>query len=309
VILAFTGDPFLAREGLLQEARLQGLSPRLLPPQPALVAQEASGGLFGPSGALVDLREIGEAEWKPLRELLDSLPSDALVLLLDPRPTAARSKWYGKDRLRDHPAPKGRDLARWLENRARAAGYKLPSPIAHYLSELVAGKGSAENPMLGLEALEQEVAKLALVPAPLTLEKAQQLVAIDPPPDGFALVRNVTEGRAREAFRLTHRLMAMDEDPLRILGALSWQYSKLALAWGYLQEQPGLGEGDAASLLGVHPYAAKQTLALAHSVQAEVLEQALEVLLEAEQAAKTGRDPRLALERAVAGLLALARRK
>lgn len=309
MILAFTGDPFLAREGLLQEARLQGLSPRLLPPQPALVAQEASGGLFGPSGALVDLREVNEAEWKGVREVLEGLPQGGLVLLLDPKPTAGRSKWYGKERLRDHPAPRGRDLARWLENRAKAVGYKLPTPIAHYLSELVAGKGSAENPMLGLEALGQEIDKLALVPPPLTLEKVQQLVAIDPPPDGFALVRNVTEGRSREAFRLMHRLMAMDEDPLRILGALSWQYSKLTLAWGYLQQQPMLGEGDAASLLGIHPYAAKQTLAMAQSARVDVLERALEILLEAEQAAKTGRDPRLALERAVAGLLALARRK
>ena len=48
MILAFTGDPFLAREGLLQEARLQGLSPRLLPPQPALVAQEAFYDLDAP---------------------------------------------------------------------------------------------------------------------------------------------------------------------------------------------------------------------------------------------------------------------
>ena len=40
-----------------------------------------------------------------------------------------------------------------------------------------------------------------------------------------------------------------------------------------------------------------------------MLERALEVLIEAEQAAKTGHDPQLALERAVAGLLALARRK
>ena len=289
----------------MQEARVLGLSPRLLPPEPAVVVQEASGGLFGPSGALVDLRDASEGEWKPLREVLEGLPPDALVLLLDPKPTAARSKWYTKARIREHPTPQGKDLVRWVENRAKAMGLKTNAAIHQYLASLLGGRGSAENPAMGLESLQRELEKLTLVTPPITLEKVQALAALEAPLSGFDLVRAVTEGKASAAFRLLQGLMERGEDPIRILGALSWQYAKLARAWAHLYEDPLLGEGEAAGLLGMHPYAAKQTLALAKTVDAKMLDRALETLVRAEQAAKTGRDPRLALERAVAELARL----
>lgn len=307
MIQAFTGDSFLAREALLQEARVLGLPPRFLPPEPAVVAQEVSGGLFGPSGALVDLREMAEGEWKPFKEVLDQLPPDAVVLLLDPRPTAARSKWYkageaGPLQRRDHPTPGPKEMTQWVINRARHHDLKLPAAIAGYLAGLVGGKGSYENPAMGLEALDQELRKLALVSQPLTLEKVQALVALETPISGFDLVRSTTEGKLTQAFKQTGELMERGEDPLRILGALSWQYVRVARAWALLQDDPMLGEGEAASALGMHPYAAKQTLLLAKRMNGEAVERALEILLDAEEAAKTGKDPRLALERVVIGL-------
>lgn len=305
MIQVFTGDSFLAREALLQEAGLQGLPLRLMPPEPALVAQEASGGLFGPGGALVDMRDLTEAEWKPLREVLESLPADAVLLLLDPRPTAARSKWYAEKAIRrDHPTPGPKERTNWVLNRARHYGLKLPGAIASYLAGLLGGKGSAENPALGLEALDQELRKLSLASPPITLEKVQALAALDTPISGFDLVRSIAEGRPTQAFKIARELLERGEDPLRILGALSWQYVRVARAWALLQDDPMMGEGVAASALGMHPYAAKQTLLLAKKMSKGAIIQALEILIEAEEAAKTGREMRLALERA---LVALAR--
>ncbi|MER3483152.1 MAG: DNA polymerase III subunit delta [Meiothermus sp.] len=303
MIQVFTGDAFLAREALLGEAILQGLPPRFVPPEPAVIAQEASGGLFGPSGVCADLREMSEVEWKGLKEVLDKLPPDASVLLLDPKPTAARKKWYAeKGQIRDNPTPGPRELAQWVTNRARHYDLKLPAPITNYLAGLIGGKGSYENPAMGLEALDQEIKKLTLVTPPVTLEKVQALVALEAPISGFDLVRSTTEGKLNAAFKQTRELMERGEDPLRILGALSWQYVRAAKAWALLQENPMLGEGEAASALGMHPYAAKQTLLLAKGMSADAVEAALETLVEAEQAAKTGKDPRLALERAVVAL-------
>ncbi|MDT7919952.1 MAG: DNA polymerase III subunit delta [Meiothermus sp.] len=300
MIQVFTGDSFLAREALLQEAGLQGLPPRLMPPEPALIAQEASGGLFGPGGALVDLRDLTEAEWKPLREVLESVPPNAVVLLLDPRPTAARSKWYAeKATRRDHPTPGPKEMTNWVVNRARYYDLKLPGAIASYLAGLVGGKGSAENPAMGLEALDQELRKLCLVSPPITLEKVQALAALDAPISGFDLVRSTTEGKPTQAFKHARDLLERGEDPLRILGALSWQYVRVAKAWALLQDDPMMGEGLAASALGLHPYAAKRTLLLAKKISGEAIARALEILMEAEEAAKTGKDMRLALERAI----------
>lgn len=303
MLTAFTGDAFLARSALLQEAEALGLAPRLLPPDVTVLAQELSGGLFGPQGAAIDLREITESEWKPVKEILERLPSDALVLLLDPKPTAGRSKWYGEARTRNLPTPQGRDLQLWLERQAKVLGFELPKPVASYLAGLINSKGSAENPASGLEALHQELRKLALASSPITLEKARQLVAIEAPLSGFDLVRAVTEGRKPDAFKQLGALMESGEDPIRILGALSWQYSKVARAWQLLAENPGASEAEAAKQLGIHPFAAKQSLALAKKMGGERVELALETLIEAELAGKTGRDPRLALERATSALL------
>lgn len=306
MIQVFTGDSFLAREALLQEASLQGLPLRLMPPEPALVAQEARGGLFGPSGALVDLRDLLEAEWKPLKEVLEALPSDAMVLMLDPRPTSARNRWYSdKVQKRDYPTPSPKEMSNWVINRAGHYGLKLPAAIASYLAGLVGAKGSAENPAMGLEALDQELKKLRLVSAPITLEKVQALVALDMPISGFDLVRATTEGRPSQAFKYARELLERGEDPLRILGALSWQYLRLAKAWALLQDDPMMGEGEAATALGMHPYAAKQTLQLAKKVSGQTAQKALEILMDAEEAAKTGKDMRLALERAMVALTGL----
>lgn len=307
MLVAFTGDAFLARESLLKEAQLQSLEPRLMPPEPVQVAQAAAGGLFGPSGVLVDLREVDEAGWKGLKPVLEQLPSDAMVLLLDPKPTAARSKWYNdKAEKRDNPTPAPKELARWLENRARVYNLKLPAAITNYLAGLLGGRGSAENPAMGLEALDQELQKLTLL-TPITLEKVQAVVALEAPVDGFALVRLVTEGKSTAAFKQMQFLLGRGEDPIRVLGALSWQYTKVAKAWALLQENPLLGEGEAASALGMHPFAAKQSLLIAKSLEGEAVVGALEVLIKAEQAAKTGKDMRLALEKAVVELVGLKR--
>jgi DNA polymerase-3 subunit delta len=158
---------------------------------------------------------------------------------------------------------------------------------------------------MGLEALDQELRKLTLAAPPLTLERVQALVALEPPLSGFELVRATAEGRLAQALRLGQELLGRGEDPLRILGALSWQYVRVARAWALLRDDPLLGEGGLAKALGLHPLAAKQVLLLAKGMSGEAVGRALEILLEAEQAAKTGKDPRLALERAVVGLCSL----
>ena len=169
MVIAFTGDPFLAREALLEEARLRGLS-RFTEPTPEALAQALAPGLFGGGGAMLDLREVGEAEWKALKPLLESVPEGVPVLLLDPKPSPSRAAFYRNRERRDFPTPKGKDLVRHLENRAKRLGLRLPGGVAQYLASL---EGD-------LEALERELEKLALLSPPLTLEKVEKVVEVLP---------------------------------------------------------------------------------------------------------------------------------
>ena len=209
MVIAFTGDPFLAREALLEEARLRGLS-RFTEPTPEALAQALAPGLFGGGGAMLDLREVGEAEWKALKPLLESVPEGVPVLLLDPKPSPSRAAFYRNRERRDFPTPKGKDLVRHLENRAKRLGLRLPGGVAQYLASL---EGD-------LEALERELEKLALLSPPLTLEKVEKVVALRPPLTGFDLVRSVLEKDPKEALLRLRRLKEEGEEPLRLLGAL-----------------------------------------------------------------------------------------
>ncbi len=300
MVVAFTGDPFLAREALLEEARLRGLA-RFTEPTPEALAQALSPGLFGGAGAMLDLREVGEAEWKALKPLLEGVPEEVPVLLLDPKPTPARAAFYRARERRDFPTPKGKDLVRHLENRAKRLGLRLPAGVAQHLAGLVQpfGGGGLEP---DLEALERELEKLALLEPPLTLEKVERVVALRPPVTGFQLVGAVLEGNAKEAFRRLKALREEGEEPLRVLGALSWQYALLARAWMLLKETPRPREEDLARL-EAHPFAAKKALERAKGMGLEELKRALDLLVAAEERAKGGKDPWLALEEAVLGLI------
>lgn len=291
MVVAFTGDPFLAREALLEEARLRGIA-RFTEPTPEALAQALSPGLFGGAGAMLDLREVGEGEWKALKPLLERVPEGVPVLLLDPKPTPARAAFYRARERRDFPTPKGKDLVRHLENRAKRLGLRLPAGVAQYLAGLEPD----------LEALERELEKLALLEPPLTLEKVEKVVALRPPVTGFQLVGAVLEGNAKEAFRRLRALREEGEEPLRVLGALAWQYALLARAWMLLKEVPRPKEEDLARL-EAHPFAARKALERAKGLGLEELKRALDLLMAAEERAKGGKDPWLALEEAVLGLV------
>lgn len=292
MIISFTGDPFLARRAARAEAELRGLEWRLLPPDPTQVQQAAGGGLFGPGGAIVDLRDISEAEWKELRPVLEAIPEDAVVILLDPKPTSARSRWLGKrTEKRDHPTPRYRDKQRWVLNEMKQMGLKAPAAVAHYLGELEAD----------LEAIHAELEKLALLEGSLTLERVKAVVALEQPLSSFDLVDAAAAGRFERALGVLKDLLDRGEEPLRILGALSKHYTRAAVLWAELQNR-NLNDKDAAALLKVHPFAAKKLLAFARRLDEARLLRALDALAEAEKNAKTGRDPVLALERVLLAL-------
>lgn len=292
MIVSFTGDAFLARRAAQAEAKLRGLEWRLLPPDPPTVQQAAGGGLFGPGGAVVDLREAKDAEWKALRPVLEALPQESVVLLYDPKPSAARSRWLGKyTEKRTHPTPRYREKVRWVANEMKRMGLKAPAAVAQYLGELEAD----------LEAIHGELEKLALLEGPLTLERVKAVVALEPPLSSFDLVDAAAAGRFEHALSLLKKLLDRGEEPLRILGALSKHHTRAALLWAELQRRD-LADKDAAALLKLHPFAAKKLLAFARRLDEDRLLRALDTLAEAERAAKSGRDPVLALERALLGL-------
>ncbi len=288
MIAVYSGDSYLARRAALAEAKRLGLEAVFTPPVAERVAQQLAGGLFAVAGCVVDLREADESNWKALKPLLEQPPAEVPLLLLDPKPSAGRSRWY-KSRAEVHasPTPRYAGLAQWINAELKARDTRLSAAGVRYLAELDAG----------LEALSKELDKLELLTPPIGLETLKAVVALRPPANIFALVDRLTEHRYREALLALQLLLAEGGEPLRILATITSRYTLLARAWALQHDNPRLGDKEAASLLGVHPYPAKKALALAASLREDQIEQALAVLMRAEKRAKTGGHPLRTLER------------
>ena len=226
---------------------------------------------------------------------------ETLSLDLPPLPSGRIPLAPHRERLRAFLGPWAKDYRLGYALEAETLSEFFARVLLAFLGErgLVPFDPMAEElAPLFLEALERELEKLALLSPPLTLEKVEKVVALRPPLTGFDLVRSVLEKDPKEALLRLRRLKEEGEEPLRLLGALSWQFALLARAFFLLRENPRPKEEDLARL-EAHPYAARRALEAAKRLTEEALKEALDALMEAEKRAKGGKDPWLALEAAV----------
>lgn len=292
MILAFSGNRFLAEEAARAALAARGLHLRDLP---RLGGDEVSAenlaplltpGLFGEAAALVDLEGV-----RPDKALLSALATPgALVVVLDPLGAATRIKHY--EQHGEHqasPAPsRPADIAGWVMTRAKGQGLKLEREAAQYLAEVFA------DDLAGIAA---ELNKLEYLAGPFNRALLQKVVGREPPGDSFAMLGAATTGQVAQAQAQLGRLLDGGEDPFRIMGAVVWQYSLVARAVGLLQQGGRLSDNDAAQQLGVKPYPAKKALEVARKLSEARIRSHLRHILAADLAMKRGQEAGKVLER------------
>ncbi|MFC3862033.1 DNA polymerase III subunit delta [Deinococcus antarcticus] len=297
MILAFTGNRFLADETLRDTLSARGLNPRDLPRlsgedvTPDNLRPHLSPGLFGDGGVIVDLEGV-----KPDKALLELLGSaEVTVAVLDESPPATRVKQYEKaGQIVASPAPsKPGDVTGWVVQRAKKQKLPLERDAAAYLAEVFGAD---------LTGIAGELVKLELLDGPFTLEVVRKVVGREPPGDSFAMLGAATAGRAAEAVLQLRRLMLAGEDPFKLMGAIVWQYSLVARMVALLQEEGRVNENTAAQRLGVKPYPAKKALDVARRLNEAKIRAHLGRILDADLAMKRGLDPAVTLERLIVQL-------
>lgn len=297
MILAFTGNRFLADETLRDTLSARGLNPRDLPRlsgedvTPDNLRPHLSPGLFGDGGVIVDLEGV-----KPDKALLELLGSaEVTVAVLDESPPATRVKQYEKaGQIVASPAPsKPGDVTGWVVQRAKKQKLPLERDAAAYLAEVFGAD---------LTGIAGELVKLELLDGPFTLEVVRKVVGREPPGDSFAMLGAATAGRAAEAVLQLRRLMLAGEDPFKLMGAIVWQYSLVARMVALLQEEGRVNENTAAQRLGVKPYPAKKALDVARKLNEHKIRLHLGRILDADLAMKRGLDPAVTLERLIVQL-------
>ena len=177
--------------------------------------------------------------------------------------------------------PRKNDLPEWIRGRARLHGVKLePAAIAD-LAEFVGDE---------LRQLDQELIKLADYGAgrTITREEVRRLVAATRAASVFELVDALGLGDAPTAGRLLKHALDVDsEQPLRLLGMIARQYRLLIRAKALQAE--GARPPEMARTLNVADWTVPRLLTQASRHSFARLERAMEHILAADEAIKTGR--------------------
>ena len=298
MILAFSGDPFLAARAARRALRAQVNAEATTELGAGMTGEEvaqlaAQSGLFGAVALLLDFDAAftGQAGVKPRNEVvkaLETVPADALIVVLDSSATASRQKTYQSlGRLEHLPTPRFNALASWVRGELKTEDVRFDKDVPDTLADLF-----GED----LPGIAAEVQKLAVLGETLTSARVREVVNRPAARDAFGFIDALTQGDARAALLVLRSLVSQGEAPPRVLGALSWQFGLVTRCVGLREDRGEVSAGFVAQTLKVKPFVAQKALGLARGLDEKRLLGVLTALLEADIAMKTGGDGVWALE-------------
>lgn len=310
MLRVFVGDPFLARRSALtalaEVRRAAGVDVAAVrrfgddTTAETFVEELGQGGLFGRPVAFLDLDDLfpGAGHTATRNALIDALGrvAEADVVVLDASATPARQKrWTALGEVVAEPAPRFTQRNRWAAKELEVAGVEVRGDVAGALVDAFGDD---------LPGIAGEVVKLALLPGPITPERALEVAHRPAHRSAFDLVDALSAGDAATALRLVRDLLDRGEPPVRVQAALAWHVDLVVRCAALSLRDPRVGKDEAARALKTSPYPTGRALDVARRLDEATLATIAGATVGAEVAMKTGRDPAWALERCVLSLVA-----
>ncbi len=213
-----------------------------------------------------------------------SAPSDTTTLIVSAGKLDGRMKWVQvckKQAVVVNCAPLyDNQRPGWIRQEAARLGLRLDADAEGLLSD-TGGEG--------LYRVRRELEKLALYVSGGATVKAHDVVAVqgkEPGASVFDLSGAITQGHTATALLILEKNLEADELPLRILGALLWQYRRLWKAKDGLDR--GVGEAVVAKSLGIHPRGQSEFFAVAKRMPLAHFPEAFAAFAETDRALKGG---------------------
>lgn len=270
----------------------------------------AGGSLFA-SHRLVLLRRVEEVPpevQEVLVALVDPLPPGVVLVLTASRRDGRTGLFKALKAAETWdltPPDRAADLARWVEEQARAQGVTLSKAAVQRLLEVVGGEAAL---------IPGELAKLATYAsdgAPVTPEVVDALASTAwpglPRYAVFDLVDAVSRGDAAMALTRFRTLLRRGEEPLRLLAMLGRQLHLLGVARGLQARGEGRPEALMEATAIKSPFEARKILQLATQWDEVRLAQAAELAAEADEGMKKGASAPTTMELLVLALCRLSR--
>ena len=299
MILAFSGDPFLAPRAARRALKARGfhaeevteLGEGMTAGEVAQLA--AQSGLFGQTALLLDLDAAfkGQGGVKPRNDVLkvlETVPAETFLVVIDLGATAARQKTYkALGEHSAHPTPRFDALTHWIRQELSEAGLRFEKDVPQTLADLF-----GED----LPGIASEVQKLAALDEELSPDRVREVANRPAARDAFDFIEATAQGDAGAALLVCRSLLAQGEAPPRVLGALTWQYGLVARCVGLREGRARVDPALVTQTLKVKPFVAKKALSIAQKLDEASLKKVLTAILDADVAMKTGKDENWALE-------------
>lgn len=262
--------------------------------QPGQILQEILAAPFLAEKRLVVLRNFLSAKDAPDRAtvleriIAGTLPEDTITLFWESTSTFKTKEAKAlfaelkKSKFCEEFAPLSPPEAqRWVTQEAERRGTKIDPGAA---TQLVTNLGT------DTWSLSTTVDQLVAYAAGRTITVADiaQFVPEKVPDNIFALAEAIANGQAKQVFAQCQEQYRLGQDSIYIHAMLVRQFRILIGIAGWLQAEPRAAAPEIAAALGIHPYVAQKSLALAKKIPLTRLTRAHQLLAELDQAAKSG---------------------
>ncbi|MFZ5817375.1 MAG: DNA polymerase III subunit delta [Bacillota bacterium] len=187
------------------------------------------------------------------------------------------------------------DALMWAQSRAQSKGKKLGSLAARTLLDKVG---------TDLRLLDSELEKLSLFVGEgreITQQDVESCVSNLAETEVFRLTEAVMLKQRTRALALLEQCLRQVDHPLQLLAALTNRFRQILLVKALVAK--GVSRKDGATLARMHPFAYEKMTGHVANLQRDEVVRALQRLLEADLAMKSGFDPKLTLETLVVELM------
>lgn len=236
----------------------------------------------------VDIFKLPESDREKLTQLILDIPDYCTVVFtyetVEWKPDKRVKLWdaVSKQALIVEFVKQGeRDLIAWISRHFAAAGKQIPQNLCAYLIDITDGT---------MTALSSEISKICAYSGADMICKADIDAVVEPVLDAvvFQMTDCFSQGDYGMALVKLHQLLKMQEEPLKILAAVSSHFRRLGTARILLDG--GKNAQDLMRLTGMSDYPARKTVAAAGRFPGAFYARAAELIMETDRCMKTSRD-------------------
>ena len=257
----------------------------------------------------VDIFKMNEDGRSKMADILSDIPEYCTVVFThmtvvwnpDKRLKKLWDVVQAKGNIVEFAKQEPKDLIPWITRHFAAKGKRISSELCHYLMEITGGT---------MTALSGEIDKICAYSGAEHIQKTDIDAVTEPVLDAvvFQITDAMGRGQYAVALEKLRQVLKMQEDPLKILGAIGGHFRRISTA-RTLQDN-GKQVGDYMKLCSITSgYAAQKTMDMARRFRPEFCRKAAELVLETDRKMKTSFDePERLLELLVLELAQEARR-